>query len=230
MDKFPLKKKLARMEHKKTRLVLELARTNEIIGALRQELESRDDSSDRGPGVYIIECHGLYKIGKAENLRVRLIDLQIGCPYKLRLVEFIPCGNGENGDLEKAFHKNYSSKRCRGEWFELSHQDLEDIGRIKARRLNGHLLTKFIDDGPFNADAIYSPTTPVDYAITKEIIYTIKTIQKEVGGPAPVGILFEKCEEKGMFREMVKRIVDTLRRDGDIFEPRPGLLKLPLDG
>jgi DNA replicative helicase MCM subunit Mcm2 (Cdc46/Mcm family) len=61
----------------------------------------------------------------------------------------------------------------------------------------------------------------------KNVIDLIREVSKEREGPAPRDAVLEKAEEREMERREVELIIDSLRRDGDVFEPRPGMLKLP---
>ncbi len=40
-------------------------------------------------------------------------------------------------------------------------------------------------------------------------------------------VILDKAVEIGIDRERVEEIYDMLRREGDIFEPRPGMVSLP---
>jgi replicative DNA helicase Mcm len=55
----------------------------------------------------------------------------------------------------------------------------------------------------------------------------IRDISKEQQGPAPRDAVLDRAEELGINREKAEEIIDRLRRDGSLFEPRPGMLRLP---
>lgn len=73
--------------------------------------------------VYLIQCQQFYKIGSANNVNRRLSELSTGNPFPIKLIAFF--------DFEDAFfvesklHKEFSSVRRNGEWFELSDQDID---------------------------------------------------------------------------------------------------------
>lgn len=73
--------------------------------------------------VYLIECVGsdFYKIGYATNPEQRVKELQIGCPYELRMVNSFPGGINE----ERELHARYNNSAIRGEWFQISKSSLE---------------------------------------------------------------------------------------------------------
>jgi hypothetical protein len=81
--------------------------------------------------VYILESHGLYKIGKASNLSTRLAGLQAGNPHELNVVAVITTEAYEV--LERALHRLYIDQRVHGEWFRLSQSDIEEIKATPVR-------------------------------------------------------------------------------------------------
>ena len=71
--------------------------------------------------VYFIRAgnNGPIKIGMADNVEKRMDSLQIGNHLKLQIVTKIKFGSRpEAFDRECQFHKMFSHKRIRGEWFE----------------------------------------------------------------------------------------------------------------
>jgi hypothetical protein len=71
--------------------------------------------------VYVMECAGFYKVGWSGAPSERLRQIQLCNPLPVQLVGHI---KGSMDD-ETSWHKRFSSKRVRGEWFSLSPQDLE---------------------------------------------------------------------------------------------------------
>jgi len=76
--------------------------------------------------VYLIrEPFGRIKIGIAADIGSRLSRLSTSSAYELELLFSVRI---ENARQEEAFlHKTYASKRVRGEWFELTHDEIEEI-------------------------------------------------------------------------------------------------------
>jgi hypothetical protein len=79
--------------------------------------------------VYLIKCEKMYKIGKTTNLPKRFTSLQTASPYPLKLIHTIQCAELRNS--ERRFHQMFAAKRVRGEWFELSEEDVNYILNIK---------------------------------------------------------------------------------------------------
>jgi replicative DNA helicase Mcm len=83
------------------------------------------------------------------------------------------------------------------------------------------------ETGFLDADIIASGTTKSTRDRTKSVIYIIRDVSREQQGPAPRDAVLDRAEELGIERAKAEEIIDRMRRDGDVFEPRPGMLKLP---
>ena len=88
---------------------------------------SRDIDFDE---VYAIRHpDGFWKVGKSGNARHRLRGMQSGSPYKLTLeyaiwyMAFDPVMH-ENADIESAVHERLAHSNVRGEWFDVSREDV----------------------------------------------------------------------------------------------------------
>lgn len=83
--------------------------------------------------VYVLKAdNGLYKIGRAKKFENRLLQLQTQMPYDLEVIVLI-----ESDDyigLEKGLHKRFVSKREKGEWFELSEEDIEYLKGLAGEK------------------------------------------------------------------------------------------------
>jgi hypothetical protein len=83
------------------------------------------------PGtIYIFEVSGYYKIGyTSRDIRQRLSETQKDNPLPVNLIYW--SGDVEDAkQLEENLHWLYRSKRVRGEWFDLTQQDIEDIQKL----------------------------------------------------------------------------------------------------
>ncbi len=83
------------------------------------------------------------------------------------------------------------------------------------------------DTGFLDADIIATGMTKSTRDRTKSVMDVIRDISKEQQGPAPKDAVLDRAEMLGIDRAKAEEIIDRLRRDGDVFEPRPGMLKLP---
>lgn len=86
------------------------------------------------------------KIGYSADPEKRILDLQIGCPFELKLIGCIKCDNPKKAQqLESHLHRRFRPKRAYGEWFSgdiefksigydvLSPIDMEIAGHIPAK-------------------------------------------------------------------------------------------------
>lgn len=72
--------------------------------------------------IYFIRLHNFAKIGRTENVKRRLSELQIGVPYKLKVMarlEEAPLW------LENKIHLYLQPHHVHGEWFKLSKPTVE---------------------------------------------------------------------------------------------------------
>lgn len=77
--------------------------------------------------VYFLETVGckpaMMKIGKANNIAQRIGELQIGCPFELRLMGSIACqGEAQAYNIESGAHDAFRPYLARGEWFRLEEE------------------------------------------------------------------------------------------------------------
>jgi predicted GIY-YIG superfamily endonuclease len=73
--------------------------------------------------VYFVQSgrRGAIKIGYARDVDKRVNELQIGNPFKLRVVALMPCESLDHAKyVETKLHKRFKSHKIRGEWFKNS--------------------------------------------------------------------------------------------------------------
>jgi hypothetical protein len=86
----------------------------------------------RGEYVYVIkdvDISGYYKIGRTTDLYTRLSTFEVKLPFEIEVIAILQCGNAIQ--LERELHRRFASKRVKGEWFNLSTDDLEAIRGIQ---------------------------------------------------------------------------------------------------
>ena len=109
--------------------------SNEVIDRLKKAVsyvkpkpaEKPKPKREKETGyVYLLYAdNGLIKIGKTKSLQQRLDHFTAKLPYELRLVGTIK--SERYGEIEAELHRLFHDKRKRGEWFDLSEEDLESI-------------------------------------------------------------------------------------------------------
>jgi hypothetical protein len=72
----------------------------------------------RRVSVYFITCRtaNAVKIGSSGDPHLRVREIQIGCPGKVRLEAILPGSIAE----EKALHRRFADHRTQGEWFNIT--------------------------------------------------------------------------------------------------------------
>lgn len=77
--------------------------------------------------VYLIKSkpHDLYKIGMSKEPYKRMLSLQTGTPFELKIVHRIFAFDCVQ--LESALHDHYSAYWVRGEWFELPPKEVSNF-------------------------------------------------------------------------------------------------------
>lgn len=71
------------------------------------------------------------KIGKAKNPMQRLIEMQTGCPYQLKLVGQVPCLSEKHAyQVETNAHIAFRDFAYRGEWFRYTDRVRRAISTI----------------------------------------------------------------------------------------------------
>lgn len=86
------------------------------------------------PGhIYLIECQGLYKIGKEKNKTSRTNHFKTIMPVEIKNIHSFY--SKDYHKAETLLHKKFSHLRQKGEWFNLSPEDVEYICSISDHRL-----------------------------------------------------------------------------------------------
>ena len=87
--------------------------------------------SNQGACVYFITTSSLkpyVKIGRTNNIKKRIRQLQVGNPLKIRLIGIINCSCKKiSAKLERELHNKLSYKNKSGEWFFLENKDYSKL-------------------------------------------------------------------------------------------------------
>ena len=92
------------------------------------------ESNDAPRYLYVIRClpYNYYKIGITNDLDKRLKNHQTGCPFDLKMIFAVEADmedflGREITYIEGFFRRNYKNSIVRGEWFELTEQEISDM-------------------------------------------------------------------------------------------------------
>jgi len=68
------------------------------------------------------------KIGKANDIEIRMSDLQVGNPNPLELIHYIKCSSSKHSILlEGQLHSKYEKLHLRGEWFRYDEEVFQEL-------------------------------------------------------------------------------------------------------
>lgn len=92
------------------------------FSATKRQVEALPERSRRSTGfVYVAKCGKYHKIGYSKTPERRVESLQTGNPEPVVLVGTIE----GTKDTELQLHQQFHAKRVRGEWFELTDEDVQ---------------------------------------------------------------------------------------------------------
>jgi hypothetical protein len=81
--------------------------------------------------VYLLQYPtGECKIGLTSSPNSRLSNFQTSCPYHLEFIALIKTHGASS--LEHSLHIKFAAKRLRGEWFNLSEEDIDYIKGLQS--------------------------------------------------------------------------------------------------
>jgi len=92
-----------------------------------------ESEMEKGKHVYLIAdpTFGLrVKVGTTRDVTRRLNELQTGSSTDLHLITAVAYSSKTADEVEQMIHRKYASKNVRGEWFDLSPEDVKEITRI----------------------------------------------------------------------------------------------------
>lgn len=79
--------------------------------------------------VYILKAdNGIYKIGRTKNLNNRISSINGILPYDTELIHAIETEDYK--EAERYFHRKFAHRCIRGEWFQLTEKDVEQLKQI----------------------------------------------------------------------------------------------------
>jgi hypothetical protein len=100
---------------------------NSLNKAKKRKPEEKDDSAGY---VYLIKFGEVYKIGNSNNVERRFREIKTQMPYEGKIVHNISTGDPEG--IERYWHEFFREKRLKGEWFQLS---ADDVIYFKKRKI-----------------------------------------------------------------------------------------------
>lgn len=108
--------------------------------------------------LYFIRAEGeppYIKIGIAANVRARMTNMQMACPYKLRLLKRAPFP-----EMERRLHDRFADHRITGEWFRPCPELLDLIDGMEGETL---LEVRCYGDRALSGAMVYEPADTIEH-------------------------------------------------------------------
>lgn len=100
------------------------------ISKKEKQIKEGSVAGKKGAGyVYLIQFGREYKIGNSNNVERRFRQLKTQMPYDGKVIHTIETGDPEG--IEAYWHTFFSDKRLKGEWFELTSEDIRYFTKRK---------------------------------------------------------------------------------------------------
>jgi Meiotically Up-regulated Gene 113 (MUG113) protein len=104
------------------------------------ETRNKTRRPDLAGYVYILKGDRYYKIGRTADIQQRLTPMTVKAPFPLEVVVLMP--SQDMAHTEKSLHIRFAEKHRRGEWYDLTEDDLtlirEDYATIDPATLRAN--------------------------------------------------------------------------------------------
>lgn len=95
----------------------------------------KDEKKYEGPKtpgfIYFAKKNNFIKIGRTKNVESRMKNLQGNHPTAAPIELLHVISTKDYTQAERAFHTCFANKRIKGEWFQLTEEDIECIKEMK---------------------------------------------------------------------------------------------------
>jgi replicative DNA helicase Mcm len=81
------------------------------------------------------------------------------------------------------------------------------------------------DTGEYDIDRVVSPVSSAQRSKIYEMIDVLKDLEKTFGKDLPINEVINEAKNRGIDEVKSEEILDKMRRSGEVFEPRSGVLR-----
>lgn len=106
---------------------IEPHRLAHVIGLLPKQAPRRKYKFNRPSFIYLIRCEKCVKVGIADDPVRRVLEMQTGNPFPLKLEHAWPTNNAYQA--EQCLHIELRDKHHAGEWFRLTKNEVKALIR-----------------------------------------------------------------------------------------------------
>ena len=104
---------------------MSLGQTSKCRRSLAERGLIKIDAPSPGHIYLMASDDGYYKIGISDNPAARRAQLATASPHAIRIIHSVTSTNARK--TERELHHAYADKRCAGEWFRLTAEDVTHI-------------------------------------------------------------------------------------------------------
>jgi hypothetical protein len=131
--------------------------------------------NNHASSVYVIKCASFYKIGFSKNPNNRRATIQTHCPLDVELIATFK--THKHIEVESQLHERFLNKRTRGEWFELTPEDLLML-KVELGFTFKKDISKITQDETFS----YNSSELISKRIDNQKLGALKTLFEDLFG------------------------------------------------
>ena len=193
--------------------------------------------------VYIIgTTAGAYKIGVANDPWKRQKGIQTGCADPSEIILLIICRNKKHAFVvENEIHEELQEYHSSGEWFKLPKSTLGELildlgSKLKSLQQDVPSITypcmlknsaqKHLEKQIERANKRFAQSEKFD-ELDQILLEIIREISIENRNKAPLQGVLERSNVRGINEQVAVDTITRLERNGEIYKPRPDIIKLP---
>jgi len=164
--------------------------------------------------LYVLSVENKYfKIGVANNVRKRIMNMQGCCPYPIKIIHEIKVPDQFVKLAESFLHKRYKGNHALREWFQLSEDQTKELTSLDTSSLISMIGGKR-DANQENEDIDHTIYQTTSLSIYPEIFREVQKISKATDIPV-----------SRLLRKAVHEWLEEYRHDSDLARAHAAMQK-----